>query len=715
MLAGRVEQAAGRPERAVELLNQALRLDQENAPAHHLLGNLHQDLGRPDRAITSYRRALRHAAGMSAAYNDLGTAYFSKGWMKEAAEAFQRCIELDPYNYRAHENLGSAQRGLGSVALARRAFQRALWIRFTAPFRKVLGGRGAPQAPKSAPVPVAVTSDSLAARAFQAYRDGNFAEAERLCQQRLESHPRDPTALHVRALVLNQRDKHAEALAILDALAADGADTPEFHDARGTSLRGLRRFEEALASYNRALAANPDSVVTRSNICALMIDAGDYAQAERAARDALRIDANSAAARLNLGVSLLAQDRASDAETEFRKALEINPKHIKARLRLSEALRDQDRLAEMRAELDRVRELDPDNADLQLHLGLLSQDVEGNLAVALEHFHAAQRIAPQHPAPFFNEALLHLLDGNFSRETWDLYEQRKRLPDRIDGYGKITLPEWDGTATKPGDLLVYGEQGLGDEIMFSSMLPQALERAPRLRLAAQPRLVSLFARSFPGADVIPWDRDAGAPDPGRAKRAVAIGSLGRFLRCSRDAFPQHQGYLRADSGRVAGFRDRLAALGPGRKIGISWRGGVPLTWRARRSLTLDDLQPLLERADCKFVNLQYGDVAGEIDRFAGVSGVRIETLHDATQDFEDAAALVSALDLVISICNTTVHLAGALGRPAWVLSPSAPEWRYGLIGKLMIWYPSVEIFRQPRHGDWASVLADINARLDSGA
>lgn len=708
LLAGRAEQAAGRPEQAVELLNKAVRFDQENAPAHHLLGNLHQDFGRPDRAIAAYRRALRHAPGMSAAYNDLGTAYFSKGWLKDAAEAFQRCIELDPDNYRAHENLGSALRGLGNVVLARRSFQRALWIRLAGPLRRLMGRRRPAQKSTRVAAP-----ESILERAFRAYRDGSFAEAEQLCQQQLKSNPGDPTALHIRALVLNQGDKHAEALAILDALAAEGTDTPEFHDARGTSLRGLRRFEEALASYNRALAANSDSVVTRSNICALMVDAGDYAQAEKAARGALDIDANSTAALLNLGVSMLAQDRAREAEAEFRRVLEINPRHVKARLRLSEALRDQDRVAEMRAELDKVRELDPDNPDLLLHLGLLSQDVDGNLQAALAHFHEAQRIAPNHPGPFFNEALLRLLDGNFSRETWDLYEQRKRLPDRMDGYRKVTLPEWEGTTTAPGELLVYGEQGLGDEIMFSSMLPQTLERAPRLRLVAPPRLVSLFQRSFPGAEVVAWDRNTGAPDPGGATRAVAIGSLGRFFRCSRDDFPQHQGYLHADPARVARFRDRLAALGPGRKIGISWRGGVPLTWRSRRSLTLDDLKPLLGRSDCKFINLQYGDVGKEIAQFSAASGVRIETLHDATEDFEDAAALVAALDRVISICNTTVHLAGALGRPAWVLSPSAPEWRYGLIGRLMVWYPSVEVFRQPRHGDWASVFAEINARLDS--
>jgi tetratricopeptide (TPR) repeat protein len=513
-------------------------------------------------------------------------------------------------------------------------------------------------------------------------------------------------------LSLNKLERYPVALAILEALVRKEPLTAEYHDALGSALFGLRRHDAALASFNRALALNPRLAITHSNISALMNARQEHEQAETAARAALQIEPDSVAALVSLGMALIWQGRSADAEVELRRALEIKPNSLIARLQLCDALRMAGRIDEVRRELDRVLEMTPDNPDRHLHLGVLAQEFDLDFGAALEHFRAAQKLAPQKPGPILNEALLRLTNGEFGRPVWDLYEWRKKAPSRLEGYLKVTLPEWDGSRLGAGELLVYGEQGLGDELMFASILPQALAIAPRLRFAAQPRLCSLFARSFPEADVFAWGRAAGSPDTGSAKFAVAIGSLARHFRCSAQDFPQHPGYLKPDPQRLDAMRARLGALGPDRKIGIAWRGGVPFTRQARRSLKLAQLAPVLQRPGYRWINLQYGAVEEELDAVEAEIGVRIERLHDATQDFEEAAALTSALDLVISVCSTTVHLAGALGQRVWVMAPLAAEWRYGVSGSRMLWYPSAELFRQPRADDWDSVIAQIGARLD---
>ena len=177
-------------------------------------------------------------------------------------------------------------------------------------------------------------------------------------------------------------------------------------------------------------------------------------------------------------------------------------------------------------------------------------------------------------------------------------------------------------------------------------------------------------------------------------------------------FPRHAGYLKADSARTEKWRRRLEDLGPGRKIGLSWTGGVRKTGRGLRSLTLDRFLPLLSLPDTQFISLQYTpDAEKQVEQFSKAHRISLHHWPEAIDDYEETAALVSAVDLVVSVCTSVVHLCGALHRPAWVLAPFSPEWRYGFRGASMPWYPSVRIFRQERFGDWEQVLADVQAEL----
>ena len=184
-----------------------------------------------------------------------------------------------------------------------------------------------------------------------------------------------------------------------------------------------------------------------------------------------------------------------------------------------------------------------------------------------------------------------------------------------------------------------------------------------------------------------------------------------MLRNRQEDFPRHGGYLRAAPDRTAAWKARLAALGPGLKVGLSWQGGTQLSRSALRSLTLDRLLPVLRVDGVHFVDLQYTDTARERAALERERGISVVHWPEAITDYDETAALVAALDLVVSVCTAVVHLTGALGRPAWVMTPFSPEWRYGRAGGSMAWYPSVRLIRQTGYGVWEPVIATVAEQL----
>ncbi len=306
--------------------------------------------------------------------------------------------------------------------------------------------------------------------------------------------------------------------------------------------------------------------------------------------------------------------------------------------------------------------------------------------------------------------------GDFSG-GWAMQRRiRERNPKWRARVARFSCPEWRGESLAGKRLLVWAEQGLGDQVMFLNSLADVQAQAAHVVLEASPRLATLFARSFPGVEVVPH---AGAEPDARLRRPdidvqCGMSALPWFTRPDREAFPQHRGYLVPDARRVTDWKTQLAALGEGRRVGISWRGGTQTTGGARRSSALEDWRGLLGRRDVQFVSVQYGNVAGEIAAVEGQLGVRIAHWPHAGADMEEQAALVASLDLVISVCNTAVHMAGAVGTPVWALVPARPGWRYLQRGARMPWYPAARLFRQDVPGRWAGVLAEIGAALDAG-
>jgi hypothetical protein len=244
--------------------------------------------------------------------------------------------------------------------------------------------------------------------------------------------------------------------------------------------------------------------------------------------------------------------------------------------------------------------------------------------------------------------------------------------------------------------------------MFAGCLPQLIAAAGECVLECSPKLVKLFSRSFPEVVV----REAAQPDAGdRFDAQIALGSLPKYWRKSIAEFPGHRGYLHADAAKTASWRKRLNGIGQGLKIGISWRGGTEKTRGYMRSIPLRNWGEILRVPGAHFVDLQYTDCGDEVAAAASAFGVTIHQWDGVRDDIDETAALVAGLDLVISVCTTLIHLGGALGKPVWVLTPYSPEWRYGIRGETMPWYPSVRLFRQSRFGEWEPVIHDVAKSL----
>jgi hypothetical protein len=442
----------------------------------------------------------------------------------------------------------------------------------------------------------------------------------------------------------------------------------------------------AAGLWARVLAADPDRLEATDGYARTLRDQGRYDEAIATLRAAALEHPEDARLWNSLGVTLAAADQPEAALTFFDEAVRLDPRSATAHYNRGGARFD---LADLAG----------------------AADDYGRAAKLAKRPGDAAMVA-------FARATLLLAQGDLAA-GWDAYEARFHRD-----YGAAPIFEAPGQRWRPGDklegrrLLVVGEQGLGDELMFANLLPdvaEALGPEGRLTLAVEPRLVGLFARSFPGSRVIAHatDRKAGrrrrsVPDADRTTQLWApMGSLCRRFRRAVDTFPDRAGYLRADPARVDHWRGWLGAGPP--VVGVTWRSGQMLAERRRQYPRLQDWVPLLKTSGVRFLNLQYGDSAEEIAALRDMAGVEIVQPPgiDLREDIDDLAALCCALDLVVAVANATGALAGACGAPLALLSPAATWPRLGTAA--YPWYPQAAGPAPRTVGDWAEPLAEAAA------
>jgi len=371
---------------------------------------------------------------------------------------------------------------------------------------------------------------------------------------------------------------------------------------------------------------------------------------------------------------------------------------------------------------ERAQNLVELNADIQNNLATLYIN-EGNPEGAMRHLDIALGVNPEHAQAHWNRSLARLENGDY--DGFEEYGWGKRAEVRMDrNYSNQKTPEWDG---KPGQtVIVYGEQGIGDEIMFASMLPDLIRDSKQVVFDCHKKLHRLFCASFPNIDIYPtredenimWPLIGGPSGPSNrypVDAKVAIGDLGKFYRRSIEAFPGNP-YIVASEKAAVKWASVLADMFPDDKpvIALNWIGGHKKTRVEVRSMTLESWLPILQQ-DAHFVSLQYTKCEEEIAAFEAKHGIRIHHLPQAaySDHYDDVAGVVGSVDLVLTCCSSIVHLAGAMGVPCWVLTPSRPAWRYRLDLDYMPWYgQTVTLFRQAGGSvDWAPVIEEVASNL----
>ena len=456
------------------------------------------------------------------------------------------------------------------------------------------------------------------------------------------------------------------------------------------------RLAEAAALYDRVLDADPGNAQALHLRGLAAVQSGDAAGgAERIGR-AAALEPRNAVFRANLGAALRVAGREAEAEAALRAALALDPGQVDAASNLGALLHGQGRHAAAVACLERARTLAPDQASVLINLGVARKD-RGELEAALDCLRRAVAVAPDNAEAHWNLAVALLTAGRFE-EGWREFEWRFRRPgfppDPVRG------PRWTGGEAAGLTLLVHAEQGRGDTLQFARYVPLLAARGARVVLACQPELARLLS-GLEGVDaVVPF---GGSPPPTDAH--CPIMSLPLALGTGGDLLADRVPYLTADPAEVAAWRARLpeARL----RVGLVWSGSPANPVDARRSLRLAELAPLAAVPDVAFVGLQKGPAAAE----APPPGMAWTDASAGLGDFADTAALVSALDLVVTVDTAVAHLAGALGRPVWLLNRYDGCWRWMKDGAGSAWYPALRQFRQPEPGAWAPAVAAAAAAL----
>ena len=499
-----------------------------------------------------------------------------------------------------------------------------------------------------------------------------------------------------------------------------GAAMPWYPSARVFRQQREREWNDVIAEVSSALAEAasaahaPQPVSAQSCMTAGLqrLEARDFPAAQACFERAVELSPAAAEAHCNLGLALLEQGNGALGERHLREAARLDPRLLPARENLAVWLsRRFDDAAALEAWND-VLALDPDHAEA--HAG------KAFMAMRSGHFCDARSLlsravelgADRRSELDLLDAQTLLAKGEFAR-GWPLYEGR--LNGTLESARRpYPFPEWDGSALSDGVLLILGEQGLGDEIMFASCYAEAIARAGRCVIECEPRLAGLFARSFPEARVVGHPRESAEREllaSGDIVRQVHAGSLPKLFRPDRSAFPRHAGYLVADTARERAWREKLAAGSGRRLIGIAWSGGLKQTRRSLRSIPLAEFSALLDIAGVEFVSLQHDDDGSEAAELARLSGASVRSFGAALADLDDTAALIGALDCVLTVCSTVVHLTGALGVPAIVMTPQRAEWRYLREGASLPWYPGARLVRQRQSGEWAGAIDEARTLL----
>jgi len=633
-----------------------------------------------------------------------GVRHHQAGRLPEAADRYAQVLRADPAHVDACFLYGAACQVLGHPQDALSAYEQVL--RLKPDHAPALSNRGViladhgyrDEAVASYRRALAVDPDMPDARnnlGVILLKLGRAGEAASHLRDALRLKPDYAEGHNNLGNALKDQGRWAEALACYRDALRLRPDYPEAHNNLGNALRRQGSPREAAASYRAAVRLRPGYAEAHANLADTLREQGDLPGALASYHHALRARPDFPEAHNNLGSTYNALGKPDEAVARFRHALSLQPDLHDAHVNLGNAFKDRGDLREAVSCYRAAFRARPESAEAHNNLGNALKE-QGDLPGALACYADALRARPGYADAHMNLGIARLLTGDFPG-GWPEYEWRWRT----DAFPKVgpRQPLWDGSPLDGAPILLHAEQGLGDTLQFARYAPLVKARGGHVVLEGQAELRAVLA-GCPGVDRL---LSRGEPRPDFAAHAPLM-SLPGILGTTVDNVPAAVPYLRADADRVRRWREDLG--GPaGLRVGITWRGNARNLNDRNRSIPFPFLAPLTALPGVRVVSLQTGPGAGDVE------GTAIPDLGGRLTDFADTAALLLALDLLITCDTAVAHLAGALAVPVWVALPFDPDWRWRLGRDDSPWYPTMRLFRQERPGDWGGVFDRVAGAL----
>lgn len=642
---------AGQFDHALASVGDMLHGDEANVDALNLAAACARTLGRSGDAEAFWRRALQRDPGHAASWNNLGILLQQQGRLADAGEAFRQALHLSPGYAEAHYNLGLLLQQLGAFTEAAGSHERALALR-----------PGYPEASAN----LGLVLERL----------GRFDDAQRRFGEAAAANPDGAESLQRRAMLLHRLGRRDEAGNCYRAALALRPDSAELQNNYAVLQAGMGQAGAAEQGYLRAVSLRPDYADAWHNLGLLYTQAGCYSRAEAALCRCVQARAGDPEAWNSLGNVYQHLQRDADAENAYLRALAAHPTHAKT----------------------------------LNNLGTLRQR-QGAAAAAEDAYRRAIAADPAYPEARWNLGFLLLAKGRLE-EGWPCLEARydPAMARRIAVKPHLGFPQWRGETLSGRTIVVWPEQGFGDQVQFVRYLPLLKAAGARMvTLVCPDPLLPLLAGAAGIDRLLPLSQAADLPSH---DFWVFMLSLPMHAGTTLDTIPAVLPYLAAEPARIARWRSRLEALPGTFRVGLVWRGFGGHVNDVHRSLPeLSCLAPLWDVQGVSFVSLQRG-MDGE--RGSGTSsGLGILDLGSEIEDFGDTAAILAQLDLVICVDTAVAHVAGALGKPCWVLLPAVhPDWRWMEGRKDSPWYPrTLRLYRQQRPGEWSAVVEQLAGEL----
>ncbi len=556
---------------------------------------------------------------------------------------------------------------------------------------------------------------------------GRREQAIAAYQKALQCDPNQAETHNNLAIVFAQSSRLPEALEHYQQAIALAPDYTQSYYNLAKTYKALGNPEAAICHYQKALALNPEYTEAWQNLGNLYLEQSEVAAAITHYQHALKLNPQlihlhaqlasllhqqnqideaihhyqaalihypqSFQLHHDLGVALGACKQTDSAINYYYRALHLHPNSPEAHNNLGVALSHQEELEAAIAEYHLALALSPQYPDAYNNLAV-ALDKIGEYEEAIRHYRTCIALKPDYPEAHTNLGIALLLAGDFS-QGWAEYEWRYQWQASAHHHS-VYQPRWNGDSFTEYTLLIYSEQGFGDSIQFLRYLPFVVERGGKILMECPQPLMRLFAPFVGEVTLIP--RHQPIPD---FDVWVCLMSLPYILGTTLETIPAVIPYLQATTEPpvVLPHSDRL-------KVGLVWGGNPHHGNDAQRSCRLADWLPLISLDGVEFYSLQKGDRTQEL---AGIDG--ITNLDPYLQDFADTAAIIAQLDLIITVDTSIVHLAGAMGKPTWLLLSFVPDWRWMLEREDTPWYPTVRLFRQTTRGNWQEVIAQVKVAL----